>query len=128
MASGMARKRTTGLTDAELRLMKLIWNKGSASVGDVLDALPKRTPLAYSTVLTTLCILEDKGFLRHVKEGRAFVYHPAVGREEARDNAVHLVHRFFDGSHGLLALNLIEQKRVDSGELKRLRQKIQEAK
>jgi predicted transcriptional regulator len=125
----MGRTRTTGHTDAELRLMDVIWNKGSASVGEVVDDLPKRTPLAYSTVLTPLRILEDKGYLRHVKEGRAFIYHPAVGREEARDNKVHhLVHRFFDGSHGLLALNLIEQKRVDPAELKRLRQKIKEAK
>jgi predicted transcriptional regulator len=125
----MARTKTTGLTDAELRLMEVIWDRGSASVGDVVDALPKRTPLAYSTVLTTLRILEEKGYLRHVKEGRAFIYHPAVGREEARDTAVgHLVRRFFGGSHGQLALNLVERKRIEAAELKRLRQKIKEAK
>jgi predicted transcriptional regulator len=125
----MARVKTTGLTDAELRLMEVIWDRGSASVGDVVDALPKRTPLAYSTVLTTLRILEEKGYLRHVKEGRAFIYHPAVGREEARDTAVgHLVRRFFGGSHGQLALNLVERKRIEAAELKRLRQKIKEAK
>ena len=125
----MARKKSTGLTDAELRLMEVLWDKGSASVGEVVDALPKRTPLAYSTVLTTLRILEDKGYLRHVKEGRAFIYHPAVGRDEARENAVtHLVRRFFDGSHGSLALNLFENKRIDAAELKHLRKKIKEAK
>jgi predicted transcriptional regulator len=125
----MARVKTTGLTDAELRLMEVIWDRGSASVGDVVDALPKRTPLAYSTVLTTLRILEEKGYLRHVKEGRAFIYHPAVRREEARDTAVgHLVRRFFGGSHGQLALNLVERKRIEAAELKRLRQKIKEAK
>ena len=125
----MARTKTTGLTDAELRLMEVIWDRGSASVGDVVDALPKRTPLAYSTVLTTLRILEEKGYLRHVKEGRAFIYHPAVGRDEARDTAVgHLVRRFFGGSHGQLALNLVERKRIEAAELKRLRQRIKEAK
>ena len=125
----MARTKTTGLTDAELRLMEVVWDRGSASVGDVVDALPKRTPLAYSTVLTTLRILEEKGYLRHVKEGRAFIYHPAVGRDEARDTAVgHLVRRFFGGSHGQLALNLVERKRIEAAELKRLRQRIKEAK
>jgi len=94
-----------------------------------VDALPRRTPLAYSTVLTTLRILEEKGYLRHVKEGRAFIYHPAVGRDEARDTAVgHLVRRFFGGSHGQLALNLVEKKRIEAAELKRLRQRIKEAK
>jgi predicted transcriptional regulator len=125
----MARKKTAGLTDAELRLMEIIWDRGSASVGDVVDALPKRIPLAYSTVLTTLRILEEKGYVRHVKEGRAFIYHPAVGRDEARDSAVgHLVRRFFGGSHGQLALNLVERKRIEAAELKRLRQRIKEAK
>ena len=125
----MARTKTTGLTDAELRLMEVIWERGAATVGEVVDALPKRTPLAYSTVLTTLRILEEKGYLRHVKEGRAFIYHPAVGRDEARDTAIgHLVRRFFGGSHGQLALNLVEKKRIEAAELKRLRQRIKEAK
>jgi predicted transcriptional regulator len=125
----LARKKTTGLTDAELRLMEVLWDKGSASVGEVVEAMPKRTPLAYSTVLTTLRILEEKGYLTHVKEGRAFIYQPAVGREEACESAVaHLVRRFFNGSHGLLALNLVENKRIDASELKRLRKTIGEAK
>jgi predicted transcriptional regulator len=125
----LARKKTIGLTDAELRLMEVLWDKGSATVGEVVEAMPKRTPLAYSTVLTTLRLLEEKGYLTHVKEGRAFIYQPAVGREEACESAVsHLVRRFFNGSHGLLALNLIENKRIDASELKRLRKTIGEAK
>ncbi len=124
----MARKRSPGLTDAELRLMEILWENGSATVGEVVEALPKRVPLAYSTVLTTLRILENKGYLKHVKEGRAFIYQPVVGREEACENAVaHLVRRFFQGSHGLLALNLLEKKGIAQAELKRLRRKIEEA-
>jgi predicted transcriptional regulator len=108
--------------------MEVIWDKGSATVGEVVDALPKRVPLAYSTVLTTLRILENKGYLTHVKEGRAFIYKPAVGRAEACENAVaHLVRRFFSGSHGLLAMNLLEKKGFAQAELKRLRKKIEEA-
>ncbi len=57
----MPRKKSPGLTDAELRLMEVIWAKGSATVSDVVQSLPKNVPLAYSTVLTTLRILENKG-------------------------------------------------------------------
>jgi predicted transcriptional regulator len=123
----MARKKSPGLTDAELRLMEVLWRKGSATVSDVVESLPKSVPLAYSTVLTTLRILENKGYVRHNKEGRAFVYLPVVGREQARENAVtHLVRRFFENSPELLMLNLLEQKKVAPEELRRLRKRIEE--
>lgn len=125
----MARKKSSHLTDAELRLMEVLWEKGSATVSDVVETLPKNPQLAYSTVLTTMRILENKGYLRHTKDGRAFVYHPVVGREQARQSAVsHLLHRFFENSPELLMLNLIEGEKIDSEELKRLRQRIQEEK
>jgi predicted transcriptional regulator len=124
----MARRRSPGLTDAELRLMEILWDKGSATVGEVVESLPKQIPLAYSTVLTTLRILENKGYLEHMKEGRAFIYKPLIGRAEACENAVaHLARRFFSGSEGLLALNLLERKGLAQAELKRLRKKIEEA-
>ena len=124
----MARKKSTNLTDAELRLMDVLWEKGASTVSDVADALPKNPALAYSTVLTTLRILENKGFLRHTKDGRAFVYHPLVGREQARASAVtHLVRRFFENSPELLMLNLLDGKDIDAAELRRLRKKIEEA-
>jgi predicted transcriptional regulator len=124
----VSRKKSAHLTDAELRLMDVIWEKGSATVSDVAEALPNNPALAYSTVLTTLRILEAKGFVRHTKDGRAFVYHPVVGREQARESAVtHLVRRFFENSPELLMLNLLDGKKVDAAELRRLRRKIEEA-
>ncbi len=124
----MARKKSAHLTDAELRLMDVLWEKGDATVSDVADALPQNPALAYSTVLTTLRILENKGFVRHTKDGRAFVYHPVVGREQARESAVtHLVRRFFEDSPELLMLNLLDKTKVDASELRRLRKKIEEA-
>lgn len=124
----MARKKSAHLTDAELRLMDVLWEKGDATVSDVADALPQNPALAYSTVLTTLRILENKGFVRHTKDGRAFVYHPVVGREQARESAVtHLVRRFFEDSPELLMLNLLDKTKVDASELRRLRRKIEEA-
>jgi len=107
--------------------MEVLWDKGTATVGEVLEALSRRTSLAYTTVLTTLRILEQKGYLGHVKQGRAFVYHPLVKRQDARRHALrYLVSRFFEGSPELLVLNLLESEELDPRELKRLRKRIEE--
>ena len=120
----MARKRSANLTEAEIRLMDVLWEKGSATVAEVAADLPKSLDLAYNTVLTTMRILEDKGFLRHTKadEGRAFVYTPVVGRSEAGRNALrYLVSRFFRNSPELLVLNLLEDEDISPKELQRIR-------
>lgn len=123
----MARKKSPNLTECELRLMDVIWEKGSATVAEVAEALPKDLGLAYNTVLTTLRILEDKCYLRHTKadEGRAFVYTSVVGRDEAGRNAVrYLVSRFFRNSPELLVLNLLEDEDLSAKELDRIRKLI----
>ena len=123
----MAGKKSPGLTDAELRLMDVLWKKGSATVSQVVAGLPKRTPLHYSTVLTTLRILETKGYIGHKKTGRAFTYHPLVEREQAREKAVsHLVRRLFGGSPELLMLNLMKRSKIGAAELEQLRKRIEE--
>lgn len=125
----MARKKSPNLTEAELRLMDVLWERGSATVADVVEALPKESGLAYNTVLTTMRILEDKGYLAHSKseEGRAFVYRPVVGREEASRNAVrYLVSRFFRNSPELLVLNLLEDEELSETELQKIRQLLAE--
>lgn len=125
----MPRKSGPGLTDAELRLMEVLWEKGEGTVANVVEALPQSAPLAYSSVLTTLRILDNKGYLTHRQEGRAYIYRPVIGREEARQSAVsHLVRRFFDGSHNQLMLRLLEDKGIDARELQRLRRLIGEDK
>lgn len=124
----MARKRSPTLTEAELRLMKVLWESGPSTVGEVLDALPNRVSLAYSTVRTTLRILEQKGYVSHEKNGRAFVYHPLVDRTDARRSAVrYVVSRFFNDSPELLVLNVLESEELDEGEMKRLRKLIEES-
>ena len=125
----MARSKSPTLTEAELRLMEIIWDMGEATVSDVVQKLPKRKALAYNTVLTTLRILESKGYLAHVKQGRAFVYRPLVGRREARRSAVKfVVSRFFENSPELLVLNLLENDNISPAELKRLRKMIEDSK
>jgi predicted transcriptional regulator len=124
----MARKKTPHLTEAELRLMNIIWKIGPATVGQVVDALPENPPVAYSTVLTLMRILENKGYLRHTKEGRAFVYSPIVGSKEASSKAIrHLLTRFFGGSAGQLVLKLIDEREIDADELKRIKKRINES-
>ena len=82
-----------------------------------------------ATVLTTLRILEHKGYLKHSKEGRAFVYRPVIGRDQERENAVtHLLRRFFNGSPELLMLSLVEGRKIGPDKLQRLRQRIEEEK
>lgn len=119
----MPPSKSTTLTEAELRLMDVFWRQKSATVQQVLDALLEKPALAYNSVLTTVRILETKGYLRHEKDGRAFVYSPVVERKEAsRLEVARLVHRFFGNSHEQLVLNMIEDESLDSAELGRLRQ------
>jgi predicted transcriptional regulator len=120
------RRKSETLTEAELRLMDVLWQKGAASVQQVLDALTQKPPLAYNSVLTTIRILENKGYVEHVKEGRAHIYRPMVEREQAtRSEIRHLVNRFFGNSHELLVLNILEDRGLEAKELKRLRQLLQ---
>lgn len=125
----MARKKSTTLTEAELRLMDVLWKKGEATVGEIAEALPARLELAYNTVLTTMRILEDKGYVRHKKSegGRAFVYRPRVRRDEATRSAIQeLLRRFFDQSHEALVLNILQDKELDEKERQRIRELLEQ--
>ncbi len=124
----MARPKSPTLTEAELRLMDVMWKKGAATVSDVVAALPGEEPPAYSTVLTTLRILERKGYLSHEKEGRAYVYQPVIGREEARRSVVrYMMSRFFNNSPETLVLNILENEALDPDVLERLKQMVDDS-
>ena len=124
----MARPKSPTLTEAELRLMDVLWKKETATVSDVVAALPGTAPLAYSTVLTTLRILERKGYVSHEKEGRAYVYQPVVGREDARRSVVrYMMSRFFNNSPEALMLNILENEPVDGDVLDRLKRMVDES-
>lgn len=119
----MPRKKSATLTEAELRLMEVFWERGPATVHQVQEALSGA--LAYNSVLTTIRIMEKKGYVQHLKDGRAHVYRPLVARDEAtRFEIRHLLSRFFNNSHELLVLNLLEDKSLDNAELQRLRDLI----
>ena len=125
----MPPSKSATLTEAELRLMRVLWEKGPATVQQVLQSLPKKSPLAYNSVLTTIRILEDKGYVKHEKDGRAHVYAPLVQRKDAtRSEIRRLVSRFFGDSHELLVLNILEDTGIDAAEMKRLREMLERSK
>jgi BlaI family transcriptional regulator, penicillinase repressor len=124
----MPRPRSPALTDAEARVMSVLWEKQTASVADVVAARTTKRVVSYSTVQTILRILEAKGYVSHQKVGRAFLYRPLVDQRQARRRALrHLVTRLFNGSPSLLVLNVLEDDQIDADELNRLRSLIEHA-
>jgi len=120
----MGRKKSPTLTAAEHRIMEVLWSLESGTVADVTSSLGQPA-LAYTTVLTTLRTLERKGYVRHKVQGRAFVYLPAVDRDQVRRKVVgYVLREFFDDSPRTLMLNLLESERIDQAELQRLRSLI----
>jgi BlaI family transcriptional regulator, penicillinase repressor len=109
------------LTDRELDVMSVLWERGSGTVAEVRAAL--HDELAYTTVLTVLRILEAKGHARHEGEGRAHRYYARVQERVARRGAVRqLLDRFFSGSPELLLTELVGDRELTAKELRRLRQ------
>lgn len=122
----MPRKRSLTLTDAELRLMDLLWDRGALTVAQAVEALPEDDKVAYSTVLTTLRILEQKGYVRHQEQGRAYVYEAIVAREQARRKTLRrVIGQFFDGSPADLVLNVVEHEELTAEEIERLKELIE---
>lgn len=118
----MARPRSAALTDAELRIMRVLWARGRATVGEVVEGMDGPRKPAYNTVLTMLGILEEKRLVRHHKVGRAFAYEPIIGRGDARRSALsHVLHRFFDNSPEALILNLLGHDDANPSEIQRVR-------
>jgi predicted transcriptional regulator len=124
----MARKTSAALTDAEARVMGVLWRMKSATVADVVRSLKAQYALSYSTIQTMLRILEQKGYVAHEKVARAFVFQPVVDERQARRRALkHLIGRLFDGSPSLLVSNVLDDDDIDPAELQRLKKMIERA-
>lgn len=120
----MPRAKSESLTEVEQRVMEVLWSTGSGTVSEVLAAVESPKPLAFNTVQTMLRILEQKGYVRHSEEGRAFRYFPLVDRAAASRTAVQSVVRRFFGSPGALALNLLQSESLSPDELRHIRKLI----
>ena len=124
----MPRKKSATLTDHELRLMNVLWREGRGTVADVLAGL-EPPPLAYSTVLTTLRTLEQKGYIAHEEDGRAYVYRPLIQRRDAARSALdQLLGRFFGNSPGALAVTLLDETPLNKDELAKIEQLLSKRK
>ncbi len=122
----MPPRPSTTLTEAELRIMEVLWLQGAGTVQQVLDGLPAKPALAYNSVLTTIRILERKGYVEHAKDGRAHVYKPLLERKDAtRSEIRHLVSRFFRDSHEELVLNILEDRGLGADEIEQLKKILQ---
>ena len=124
----MPPKKSNTLTEAELRLMRILWRRGESAVNDLVAAMPDGETLAYNSVLTTIRILEQKGYVEHRQEGRAFIYRPCVAEQEAgRSEVRHILSRFFGNSRERLLLSLLGDEEISPEELQRLRDAIRDA-
>ncbi len=102
--------------------MKILWERGESAVSDMVTATAAETELAYNSVLTTIRILEKKGYVCHRQEGRAFLYSSCVAESEAsRSEVRHLLQRFFGNSRERLLLSLLGDIEIAPEELNRLR-------
>jgi BlaI family penicillinase repressor len=124
----MARKKSSTLTDAEHRIMEVLWDKGSATVAEVAETLAGKDGSAYTTIQTMMGILRDKGYLSCRKETKAHIYRPKVNRDTAARKAVRqLLTKFFAGSPGELVLSFLRDAEFSPEELDELKRKILES-
>jgi predicted transcriptional regulator len=124
----MPPKKSNTLTEAELRLMRILWRRGESAVTDLVAELAASEPLAYNSVLTTIRILEQKNYVTHRQEGRAFIYSAAIAEHEAsRSEVRHMLNRFFGNSRERLLLSLLGDEELSPDELQRLRDAIAKA-
>ncbi|MGH7565953.1 MAG: BlaI/MecI/CopY family transcriptional regulator [Gemmatimonadota bacterium] len=113
------------LAEREMEVMQVLWDRGSATVSEARERLDD--PLAYTTVLTVFRTLEEKGFVRHEEEGRAYRYYPLIERHQARRGAVgRLLDRAFDGSAELLMAHLVAERELSPDQIRRIRRLLDE--
>ena len=114
------------LTRQELQIMKVVWEKGSVTVREVCQVISARKPTAYTTILTLMGILEEKGARSHVRAGRAYIYRPLLSSQQAVHNQVHdVIARLFDGSPEKLIENVLDNEIADPEQLSNIRRVLQ---
>ena len=121
-----AKSRT--LTEVELEIMQVIWDLERGTVRDVFEVLRERKQIAYTTVMTMMKILEDKGHLSRKKEGRAYLYEPVRSRGQMQSSMVDdFVSRVFEGSARPLVLSLIKDRKISRKDLEEISRMIEES-
>ena len=125
----MGKKKLRGMSPTETEILRLVWELNEATVQQIRDKLPSDRSLAYNTVQTLLCRLEQKGYLKHHLKGRAHVYTPSIKRKEViRTTVGDFLGRLFGGDPKTLVQFLAEDGKIDEDDIKRLRELIKKRK
>src|SRR5438105_10836244 len=119
------RPKHNTLTPQELEIMKLVWQRGAATVRDVYETLLERRRIAYTTVMTMMNILETKGYLKKRQDDRAYVYRPSQPQKQViRGMVREFVNRVFNGSAEPLLVHLVEDQHLTPKDLEEIRRTI----
>jgi predicted transcriptional regulator len=122
------RNETPKLTDAELEIMHVVWELDDATVREVHERLNQRRALAYTTVMTMMNILEEKGHLTRHKQGRAYRYEPVRPKSQVISGMVDdFVGKVFEGSARPLVLGLVKERKLSEGDLEEIARMIRES-
>jgi len=117
------------LTKQELEIMKIVWNRKSATVRDVYEVLLEQRQIAYTTVMTMMKILERKKFLKKTQQDRAFIYQPVRPKEQViRTMVQDFVTRVFDGSAEPLLMHLVKDRHLSEKDVREITRMIRESK
>ena len=121
------RPKHTTLTPQELEIMKLVWERETATVRDVYEALLERRKIAYTTVMTTMNTLETKGYLKKRRQERAFIYRPSHPKNQVIGGMIReFIDRVFNGSAEPLLVHLVKERRIRSKDLDKIVRMIEE--
>ena len=124
----MDAKSRQRLTDQELAIMNIVWERGQATVRDVYEVMLRERKIAYTTVMTTMKIMQQKGHLKKRSEGRAYVYSPTQPKSQVIRNLVtDFVGRVFQGSAEPLLLHLVQNQDLSAQDLEKARRAAQAA-
>jgi predicted transcriptional regulator len=123
----MRRRTTPKLSDLELQIMNVLWERGPSTVREVLEALPLRPRPTYTTVLTIMRIMQGKGYVTRSEKSRAHIYQARLAEHPVKENLLrHLVQRAFCGSTEAVMMRLLERKELSREELARLKEMIEQ--
>ena len=124
---GMRPKHAT-LTPQELEIMKLVWERENATVRDIYEALLEKRKIAYTTVMTMMKILENKGYLKKTKQERAFLYRPTRPKNQVIGGMLReFIDRVFNGAAEPLVVHLVKEKRLKEKDLQKIARMIEES-
>ena len=125
----MSKQRTHRLGDLQLKIMKILWQRGECMVSDVYADISKERDLAYTTIATMLRKMEARGLISHRTDGRTFIYRAAIDEHAVTSNmSDHLIDRLFEGSLSDLVCHLLETREVSRGELAKIEKVIAQRK